>query len=377
MDIKQDFFHRFIQVPRNYDKAYSGTFNLYYEICKDFDSAKPTVMVPSDGQMEESIVGRVDAYRKSVGPDVNIVTFQYRGKHNSKIEINDWEEAAEILSIDQAIEDIESVRIDLLGDRPMYLWGGSGLGIMGLKYLSRYHKNVSRALLFSISQDAKGLSEAGNTFFLEFLHKFSLEQKFRTILSENKIDKRQFMYVLQRLLYSNQQKANTLIKKMAENDFSLFQSLNDETGQLSEEISKIVKDHPDIAVWMFETNIPKDEIDGIPDINFPFVEMGRPLFDLAEKGIIKNNFLTTPGLEKVSTEVLLVAGEMDQVTPEAETLKIHQQLPSSTHLLFRAYHSLMDIPQCRNEMSGVFFKDGTSGVKNILSTSPCKEFFIR
>lgn len=137
-------------MPVSYQNPDGETFLLYYELCSDFDESRPTVIIPTDAQRSLSQVGWADKYKEMFElEEYNTVTFEYRGMYASGIpEVSnpglDWSRAYQILNSDNAVEDIERIRRDLMGDRQVFILGGSGTAMMGLKYISRYPQNVKK-----------------------------------------------------------------------------------------------------------------------------------------------------------------------------------------------------------------------------------------
>jgi pimeloyl-ACP methyl ester carboxylesterase len=362
-----DFYHRYIKVPISYDHPEWGEFELYYELCGDFQEGKPTLMVPTDGQRTFPQVGWADRYKKIFNTSLNVVTYEYRGMYCSDIfgfqkKKKDWVRIYESLNSDNVIEDIENIRKDLLGDKKINILGGSGTAMMGLKYLSKYHQNVDRAYLMSFFKDAQGSSESGIKFFNEFLEKNNLEKAYSEIVQKQEVKIEQLLFLIQRLLYYDQDKAVQLIEKVSQNDLTLVDQLTDQLGTVDYFIRSAQKYKPWTVVFMYETNIKTSE-KGTPDINYPFYKEAEPLNELAEQGLIPKKKFDIQNLENISTEVLLLAGTQDQVAPVEETIRIHKQLPHSKLAVFKAYHCLEGPPEAkkaRNDLVDLFFLHGSA-----------------
>lgn len=380
-----DYYHRYIEVPLSYDHPEWGEFDLYYELCSDYEEGKPTVMVPTDGQRTFSQVGWADKYKESFDTSFNVVTYEYRGMYCSDIpefqkKGRDWSRIYESLHSDNVVEDIERIRKDLLGDKKMPILGGSGTAMMGLKYLSKYHQKVERAFLMSFFKDAQGSSESGIQYFNEFLKKKDLEKDYSEILRKRNVEIEQLLFLIQRLLYFDQKKAAELIKEVSQDDLTLYKKWTDRFGTVDYFIRSAQKYRPWVVVFMYETNIQTSE-GKTPDINYPFLKEAEPLTKLAEKGVISKEKFDIPNLENISTEVLLVGGTLDQVAPIEETLRIHKQLPHSRFAVFKAYHCLDRPPEAkkaRNDLVDLFFSYGSESeeLKNYLEKEGPEGHFL-
>ncbi len=359
-----DFYHRYIDVPVDYKDKDSKTFKLYYELSTDYDPSKPIVIVPADGQRFYSQAGWADRYKNIFNLDsFNVVTFEYRGMYLSRIEElkkGDWQEAYRILNTDNAVEDIEMIRRDLAGEGRVNILGGSGIAMMGLKYISKYRNYVDRAFLMSFFRDAKGSSEAGNRYFKRFLEKNGLNADFKRVLSDPSADIPQLLYMVQRLLYNDSDEAALLIRDTAEKRMKRFEKNRKKFGSVDFFVRFYQKYCPWSVVFMYETNIPEEPETGY-DINYPYLKFGEPLIELEKKGSVRFKPFCIDSLEKVRTEILLIGGTLDQVAPLEETERIYRDLPNSRFAVFEAYHCLQVLPEtrkCRNDIASLFFQYG-------------------
>ncbi len=384
---EEDYYHRYVDAPVSYLDPAKGSFKLYYELCSDYDESKPTIIIPTDGQRSLSQVGWADKYKEMFSLDYNTVTYEYRGMYASKIPLvenknTNWNTLYEILNSDNVIEDIELIRKDLPGNKPVYILGGSGTAMMGLKYISRYHQNIKRAFLMSFFKDAKGSSEAGVIYFNNFLKDNNLTEKFRSIYQNHKIDIKQTLFLIQRLLYYDKDIVKDLISELSEGSFDLFEKYSKQLGSVEFFIRSVRKYKPWTVIFMYETNI-NTSLNNMPDINYPFLKMAEPVHDY-----YSNNHISKPPLFKIDipggiqTETLLVAGTLDQVAPIHEMLRIFNDLPGSELAIFEAYHCLQSPEEsriCRNNLANIFFKTGKRSpeMTDYLKTHGSKCNFIK
>jgi pimeloyl-ACP methyl ester carboxylesterase len=369
-----DFHHRYVRVPVSYDHPEWGTFELYYELSSDFDPSRPTVIVPTDGQRTFSQVGWADRYRQMFGLSQNVATYEYRGMHCAPIPgllrpERDWGRAYEALKLANVVEDIERIRRDLPGDGPTYVLGGSGTAMVGLEYLAKYHEHIDRAFLMSLMKDAEASSVAGVDFFRRFLAEHHLADEWAAIRAAasspgeppaHPLSLEQVLFLVQRLLYHDQDEAAALIREVAAGQPERYDRWTAQLGSVDFFVRSAQRYRPWAVVFMWETNVPTAP-PGEVDINGPFLAMGRPVADLVGRGAVTGRQYRLTGLEDVSTEVLLLAGTRDQVVPVEETDRIHRALPDSRFAIFEAYHTLAGPPEARaarNRIAELFFRHG-------------------
>lgn len=384
---EENYYHRYIEVPISYQNPQKGTFKLYYELCSDFDKSKPTIIIPTDGQRSLSQVGWADKYKQRFNLKYNTVTYEYRGMYASDIpDINnkalEWETAYEILNSDNVIQDIERIRKDLLGDEKVFILGGSGTAMIGLKYVAQYPEKIKRAFLMSFFKDAQGSSESGVKYFKNFINENNLNEKYIYALENPKTRPVQLRFLLQRLLYFDKEKAKELIVELSEDKFDLYRKYTTMLGDVDFFTRSIQKYKPWSVVFMYETNINTTSY-GIYDINHPFYEVANPIrkaFDQEHKS--KQHLFNINNLENVNTEILLVGGKLDQVAPLNQLKIIHKELPNSKLAVFDAYHCLQSSDkskEIRNKLANLFFENGydSEKIKKYLNSAPAKEKFIK
>ncbi len=361
--LKADFYHRYIEVPVDYSNRDAGSFKLYYELDSGFDPDSPTILIPTDGQRLYSQAGWADRYKKIFSLESNVVTYEYRGMSLSPVKClqpGNWVQAYRILNTDNVVEDIESIRRDILGNREVNILGGSGIAMMGLKYISKYYRHVRRAFLMSFFRDASGSSEAGRRYFRAFIEKNGLKEDMAKIIASRPEDVSQLLFMAQKLLYYDEGEAVLLISGTASGTSDRFDRYLEKMGTSDFFIRFYRKYCPWSVVFMFETNIRTAD-DGYPDINYPYLQIGEPLSRLQCSELAEFRPFDIKGLEKAQTEILLLAGTLDQVAPLDEMEKIHHLLPDSRLAVFDAYHCLQvsqEARKTRNLSANIFFRHG-------------------
>jgi len=382
----EDYFHRYIEVPVSYGNPEMGTFRLYYELCSDFDESKPSIIIPTDGQRSLSQVGWADKYKENFALDYNTVTYEYRGMYASSIpevenKNTDWNTIYEILNSDNDVKDIERIRKDIPGKGQIYVLGGSGTAMMGLKYLSNYPQKIKRAYLMSFFKDAKGSSLSGIRYFKNFINKNNLEEDYISALENENTYSKQVLFLLQRLLYFDEEQAKQLIVELSQNKFDLYKKYTKMLGSVDFFIRSARKYKPWSVTFMYETNINTSDQE-IYNINYPFYEIAKPIRKARQKQYKSGEDLfDTPNLNDVQTEILLIAGSMDQVAPVNQLERIHRELPNSKLAIIKAYHCLQsssDSKTCRNGLANLFFKSGydSTAFEKYFDSSNVEKMFI-
>lgn len=384
-DPVEDAHHRYLEVPICHARPDWGTFKLYYEVNSDFDRSKPTIMLPGSGQVEESWAGFADRYKNEVlETDCNVVVFQYRGTFASRIDrvaIHrklDWSEAYQIFRIENVVEDMDRVRRDLLGtDGKLHLWGCSAVAVVAAAYLAKYSRHVPRAFLSGFFKDTAAACRSAVQFFERFLAERKLTASFDKIVREGRLPVEQLLFVLQRLLYSDQQRAEALIREAASGNAKLLDEETARQGTVDAFIRTCQLNAPQGVVFMYETNIPVYE-DGRPDINAVFYKIGEPIRRFVPAGERNPKPLDLENLESVCSEVLLLAGTLDQVAPVEEMEKLRRLLPRSRLAIFQAYHCFYDQKTIRNRISELFYRGGLESAElgSFLRSGTCKSTFV-
>ncbi|MGM0648068.1 MAG: hypothetical protein ACQESZ_06745 [Bacteroidota bacterium] len=93
-------------------------------------------------------------------------------------------------------------------------------------------------------------------------------------------------------------------------------------GKVDHYIRLTQKYRPWTVTFTYETNI-KTNLDGMPDINQPFYKIGTPVREARKnKHSAYDDLFSIDNMDQINTEILLVAGTLDQVAPIREVKKI-------------------------------------------------------
>ena len=156
----EDGHHHYLDLPLDHQDPGAGTFRGFYILSPDFRSGGEVVFLLTDGQMDLVGLHPDFGFFDSLLGDLSYVLINPRGlpptlfpevySPDGKL---DHRAALRLYGSDQQVQDIEAVRLDmqrkglLPTDGKIMLFGASGAGILAQQYLSRYGKNVRRAIL--------------------------------------------------------------------------------------------------------------------------------------------------------------------------------------------------------------------------------------
>lgn len=145
---------RTLTVPIVYEDPAAGAARLTLDFAAPFDPSKPTVLVIADGQQFYVRPNGMKELEESVfGDGVNVVGIVTRGTTPAFIHATlnaagkpDWSKAWKVFNSAEWVNDIESVRKNLVGEGgQIELYGRSGGGYLVHQYLARYGQHVNRA----------------------------------------------------------------------------------------------------------------------------------------------------------------------------------------------------------------------------------------
>lgn len=145
---------RTINVPLDYRNTQLGQAPLYLEFGAPYEKSKPTIFIIADGQQFYVRRGAVAQLQQALfGDAFNVVGIVTRGSTQEFIKATldgsgqpDWAKAWRIFNSEQWINDIESARRSVLGDKgKVLLYGRSGGAYLIHQYLAKYGAHVQRA----------------------------------------------------------------------------------------------------------------------------------------------------------------------------------------------------------------------------------------
>jgi pimeloyl-ACP methyl ester carboxylesterase len=165
-EMPPDDHHIYIRLPIDHFNPGLGTFTDFYLLSPDFKPGNKVIFQVYDNQQE--MVGMIgdssdfEIFDNRVGKGMSYVLIGNRGVSPTLFpevfntdDTPNYPLALKLYGSDEQIEDIESVRKDMMKrgllpeDGKIMLYGGSGGGVLIQQYLDKYGQNVSRVLIES------------------------------------------------------------------------------------------------------------------------------------------------------------------------------------------------------------------------------------
>ena len=355
---------RTVRVPFQYDHPEHGAFKLYYELGKPFDPAKRTVFVIGDGQqfyvrkglitpLQEEIFGDRFNVVGIIGRGVNETVAQ-RVKHGDSI---DWLEAYEIFRSSEWVEDIESVRKDLVGaSGKICLYGRSGGATLAHQFLAKHPDHVltvfTQASYNPFLDVEFGLSS--DTFWEEIGHSdAALQPLLIEALSRHPSERSRIVLLLQRQNFfvpANQiagERAK-LIRALHDWDQAMIDKLS-EDYQVNAMLGFLAAPDPAANVREFELYAPifaqrhrrtSQRID--PDLEVSEL-FSQPLLEMLEKKQIAVPTMDFHAAHRTEADVFLLAGRFDHDVDYRSQLALASAYPNHRLLLLSDDHTFLEL----------------------------------
>lgn len=347
---------RLVRVPLDHFDVASGHFELYYELGAPFDARKPTVFFLTDGQQFHVRKGRMSKIQDELfGEELNVVGIVGRGsteavqkralRNDGSV---DWQVANRLLSSQQWVEDVESVRRDLLGPNgKILLYGRSGGGFLVHEYLSRHGHHVLRAFVQSAPNPFLEAEFGLNTdHFWEEISACdsSLPENLTRVLTRLADERKSLIQVLQRQNFFVPRSG--LLAARARLITELDQGKNDLYEQLKTEyqVNALTQlmDSPAgmaIRVRLYEFYQPvhraTERFDRAlyPDKENTF-HLAGPLLQLYDQGQIPAATMNLNALRNIATGMFILAGRYDHTSDYRIQMALASYYPN--HLVFIA-----------------------------------------
>ncbi|MBF0407587.1 MAG: hypothetical protein HQM10_09535 [Candidatus Riflebacteria bacterium] len=159
-EMPPDEKHHYLTLPIDHNDKSRGQFKGFYILSPNFRIGDEVIFFLTDGQMELVDTEPYFPLFENLLPELSYVLIFVRGQSPTLFPevyrkdggIN-YKEALNLYGSDQQIEDIEAVRADMLkkgmihSDGKIMLLGASGAGVLAQQYISKYGRNVSKAIL--------------------------------------------------------------------------------------------------------------------------------------------------------------------------------------------------------------------------------------
>jgi hypothetical protein len=391
-----------IRVSFQYEHPDLGAFELYYELGRSFDPAKRTVFVVGDGQQYYVRKGLIEPLQEEIfGDRFNVVGLIGRGanevavqhvKHGESI---DWLEAYGVFKSSEWVEDIESVRKDLLGaSGKVCFYGRSGGATLVHQFLAKHADHVlavfTQASYNPFLDVEFGLSS--DTFWDEIAHSdAALQLMLLEALSRHSSDRSRIVLLLQRQNFfvpANQIAAERakLIHALHDWDQAVIDKLS-EDYQVNAILETLAAPDPAANVREFELYAPifaqrhgqmRERID--PDFEV------SELFSQPLLGMLENKQIAMPTMDfhsahRMEADVFLLAGRFDHDVDYRSQFALASAYPNHRLLLLSDDHTFMALKKTglyprlvQTALAEGVYGPAKAGVENQLGALVYREF---
>jgi pimeloyl-ACP methyl ester carboxylesterase len=324
---------RQVRVPLDHDQPRGPQGTLDYELGAPFDPAKPTVLVVADGQQFYVRHGRMATVQEDFGAAFNVVGLFGRGATPQFLDAavgpdgaTDWERAWRLFRSAQWIDDLEAVRVDLLGKNGrVLLYGASGGGLLVQEYLARHPEHIVRAFTACAVNpyDEGRLGFLSDRFWDEIgAQDPGLHAALQRALERHRADRAMVIMTLQRQNFfvppdRLAEARATLISALDAGDDEAYAAAR--RDYQVEAVSGFFDSKEGIPtrVRLYELFQPSGSEGALADRTrvFPDLENQRnfaaPLLELLRAGKIPPPRLDFEALHRVSAEVMILSGRLD------------------------------------------------------------------
>lgn len=353
---------RTVTVPFDHAAPARGGAPLYYELGAPFEPSKPTIFIVADAQQFYVRRGQIASLQNALfGGAFNVVGIVGRGatpefiRHAQDAHGKpDWLAAWNVFNSNQWIEDIDTVRRDLLGaDGKVMLYGRSGGAFLVHQYLARHGEHVTRAftqaplnpflireLRLNSDHFWEQLTETDRALLKKALA--SRPQERETILRT--LQRQNFFHDPAKLPAAR----SALIEALAEGNAAAYAAARrdyqvDAIDRLMDSPAGIA-----IAVRMFEFFQPSGASERLggeavcPDLENQY-NLAHPLVSLFEAGKIPMPTFDFDKLHRLDTEVFLLAGRFDHTADYRSVIALAAHYPHQTLFMAADNHAFGDL----------------------------------
>jgi hypothetical protein len=355
---------RTVRVPFEYEHPELGSFELYYELGKAFDPAKRTVFIVGDGQQYYVRKDLIEPLQEEIfGERFNVVGLVGRGSNEAAVqhvkhgESIDWLTAYGVFKSSECVEDIESVRKDLLGaSGKVCFYGRSGGATLVHQFLAEHPDHVLAVFTqasYNPFLDAEfGLSS--DTFWDEIAQTDAgLQSMLLEALSRHSSDRSRIVLLLQRQNFfvpANGIAAARakLIHALHDWDQAVIDKLS-EDYQVNAVLKTVATPDPAANVREFELYAPifaerhgrkTERID--PDFEV------SELFSQPLLGMLENKQIAMPTMDfhpahRMEADIFLLAGRFDHDVDYRSQFALASEYPNHRLLLLSDDHTFMEL----------------------------------
>ena len=373
---------RSIKVPLDHKAPRLGKEELYFELGAPYDRTKPVVVIIADGQQFYVRRGAIADLQQSIfGAEFNVVGIVGRGFSpgftSAAMDPSgrpDWVRAWQIFNSEQWVDDIEAVRMAVVGDRGMiFLYGASGGAYLTHQYLMKYGAHVKRAYTESVVNPVAGsdLGISVDRFWEELRNNDpTLQKMLRKVLDERPADRISILIALQRQHFfvpTDQLAAARaeFIRALDRGDNKYFEEIRKEYQV--DEILKLFNSPTGmpISVRELEFIYPSGAFRTLNSETIsPYVESEysflRPLVALVDSGKIPAPTFDVSPAHRLKTEVFILAARWDEAVDYRSSIALSYSYPE--HKLFIANDNhlfeRLDASGLRKRLVRAFLKRG-------------------
>lgn len=353
-------------------KLYDGKeINLYYELAREFDPKKKTVIfIPGGPGQDHSFIHGLGPLMNQFVPlyeSFNVVTMDHRGVGCSR-PLFPGQEPPQSLLMRQAASDIEMIRKELLGPEGKITVLGFSYGTMlSQTYALLYPQNIERLYLWEGFSSSKDFSKAQRKYESFVVSNVPiLKAEYAEFKAKHPEWAKKFLIWATEPWYSYTGRVVTIPK--------VFQDLKTsvESGDLTQ-AEKLVATENWAMEWMMRSiscieifnwrELYKDE----------FKIFGKNMGSCSEFEGMEEYFDYTEALKHVQAETFIYAGFFDHVTPYEAMLKIHAQIPHSYMYLDPHTGHGVDKPECFSRLTYAFINGANNeALDDITYSDACK-----
>jgi pimeloyl-ACP methyl ester carboxylesterase len=342
-----------IDVPFDRQSPGLGTFALQYELGRAFDPAKATVFVIAPLQTELfgdqfNVVGIIG--RASNG--------QVMGKIRTGGSV-DWELAYRILRAEEWVDDIEAVRMALVGSSgQISLYGRSGGGLLVDQYMAKYPEHVRTAFTqAAVNRYIDADLRLNSDHYWEEIGQYdrSLQDTLLRTIAAHPDNRDRIILLLQRQNFFvpaaqlNQARAE-LIHALAnwESEKVADYSKRYQVEQILQQLRDATNPAGNVRLYEFyaplasllEQNGTKSS--GRIDPDMEVLRMfADPLLKLANEGRIQSPTMNLSNLNHVGGSVYLLAGAYDHTADYRSQIALASHFPNHRLLLLADDHDFL------------------------------------
>lgn len=376
-EMPQDEFHRYISLPIDHKDPAKGRFRGFYLLSPNFDQSKRITFLLTDAQME--LVGlKTDFdFFEGVLQGESYVLIGVRGHSPTlfpevfaKDGSVDYAAALNLYGSDQQVEDIESVRLDMVergmlpANSKINVFGASGAGVLAQQYVSKYGANVERMILESTG--APDLAKRAGLRFSPDFKDFNPQgaELLNALTAERSIDKPTVCNVLYQLGRTETSPRDAQLRMLEDlrNGGGLWRYKLKPMMNLTL-LNYIIKTPDELAARVRWFELVGDDLlryDGQTETNLLYEISSVTVSDLREYHVASQRPAKAFEIsrENFTGEVLILKGTEDVVFSDAVNIAIGNAYKNSKILFFKDGHRMQNDRERYRKLRTAFLEKG-------------------